>query len=88
MNPLALATHTTATEALRREAQRREMLAFASLAKTQRRLSWTARKRAWEAESRENLADYRYFRAEARRLWRAAWFHLRKAQDRKEALYG
>jgi hypothetical protein len=88
MSPLAERLFTTGITALRRQQQRDEMLAFAKLARTQRRLSWVARRRAIEAEERANLDDYRHFRAEARRLWRAAWWHLRRAQDRKEALYG
>lgn len=86
MSPLAL--HPTGREALRRQKQHDEMVAFASLARTQRRLSWKYRRWAGEAEACEDLDSFRKWRAEARRLWRAAWWHLRKAQDRKEALYG
>jgi hypothetical protein len=73
---------------LRRETLRNEYLAFASLALTQRRLSWTARKRAREAEAKAHLDDYRHFASEARRLWRAAVYHLWVAQQRKADLNG
>lgn len=65
-----------------------DYLAFASLALTQRRLSWVARRRAWEAERESRLDDYRHFASEARRLWREAGYHLRCAQDRKGYLNG
>lgn len=60
--------------------------AFASLAKFQWRLSWVALRRAAEAETAANLADFRYFAAEARRLRRDAAYHLQVAHEKKAQL--
>jgi hypothetical protein len=81
MSPLA--ERTGGRDAMRRETARQEYVSFASLAKTERRLSWAARHRAAEAEEAANLDNYRHFAREAKRLWRNAWWHLRVAHERK-----
>lgn len=60
----------------------RERAAFRSLALTQKRLSWVARRNALEAEAKGDLLGYRHYAAEARRLWRDALDHLEIARRR------
>lgn len=59
-----------------------ERAAMISLARTQHRLSWVARKWALEDEARGDLKSYRQHAAEARRLWRAARWHLEYVRNR------
>jgi len=88
MSPLALASGTTGPSALRRETMREEYLAFLSLARMQRRLAGVARQRAREAEAEQDLDAYRHFKADAKRLFREAAWHLGMARDRKAKVYG
>lgn len=62
--------------------------AFAKLALTERRLSWVSRHRALECEQDADLDGYRRWKADAKKLWRDARYHLGVAQDRKAALNG
>jgi hypothetical protein len=59
-----------------------ERAAFLSLAKTQKRLSWTYFKWALEAEHAGNLVDYRRYRATSDRYRRDAHAHIRHARLR------
>jgi hypothetical protein len=59
-----------------------ERAAFLSLAKTQKRLSWTYYKWALEAELAGNLVDYRRYRATSDRYRREARDHLEIARRR------
>ena len=58
-----------------------ERAALLSLAKTQRRLSWTYRKWALEDEARGDRTAFTRNAAEARRLWRNAQWHLEYARN-------
>jgi hypothetical protein len=60
----------------------RERANFRSLALTQKRLSWVARRKALEAEASGDIQNYRHYAAEARRLWRDALDHLELARRR------
>jgi hypothetical protein len=54
--------------------------AFIRLAKSQRRLSWDARKSALEARAAGDELNFQHYRARAVRLWRDAWDHLEHAR--------
>lgn len=62
-----------------------ERAALLSLAKTQRRLSWTYRKWALEDEARGDRRAFTRNAAEARRLWRAARQHIEIARSKSDA---
>lgn len=54
--------------------------AFMSLAITERRLALNARRLAANAETAD---DAKHYRAEARRLWDAAKWHVSQARDNR-----
>ena len=62
-----------------------EYRSFLSLALAQRRGYWECRKAMTAAEERGDLAYYRMMAAEAKKLWRAAKWHLHHASLRLEA---
>jgi hypothetical protein len=53
---------------------------FISLAKSQRRLSWDARKSALEAQAAGDALNFQHYRAKAVKLWRDALDHLEHAR--------
>lgn len=62
--------------------EQREGLAFFSLARTQKRLSWVYRNWAIEAANEGKTASYIKYRDEAKRLWREAKDHIEIARRR------
>jgi hypothetical protein len=54
--------------------------AFIRLAMSERRLSWDARKSAWEAKASGDDFNFQYYRARAVKLWRDALDHLEHAR--------
>ena len=71
-----------AQAALKAERMAEEREAFIRAALTLKRLSWVPRRWALEEEAKGNLERYRSYAAEAKRLWRAAKWHLDMARDR------
>jgi hypothetical protein len=67
---------------VRMETMAAERAAFLSLAKTQKRLSWTYYRWAIEAERDGNLVDYRRYRATSDQMRRDAHAHIRHARLR------
>jgi hypothetical protein len=63
-----------------------EMQAFFSLAMSQRRHAHEYRRWALEAEKAGNVLGYETWRKESDQQWRGAWWALRKAMERKDAL--
>jgi hypothetical protein len=55
--------------------------AFLSLARTQRRESWTYRKWAWEERDRGDPEKYHRYAAEAIRRWREAKSAIQSARN-------
>lgn len=68
---------------VRMETMAAERAAFLSLAKTQKRLSWTYYRWALEAERVGRLVDYRRYRDESDRLRRDAHQHIEHARRRQ-----
>lgn len=63
-----------------------EMQAFFSLAMSQRRHAHEYRRWAKEAEAAGNVLGYETWRKESDQYWCAAWWHLGKTRERKDAL--
>jgi len=72
-----------AQAALKAERMADEREAFIRAALTLKRLSWVPRRWALEEEAKGNLAKYRSYAAEAKRLWRAARWHLDMARNNR-----